>query len=494
MAKSGKTGIRCRIAPSPTGPFHIGTARTALFNYLLARKFGGIFVVRIEDTDLLRSDRKYEKDIFESLRWLGLTSDENPEIGGPYAPYRQSERTETYKKYIEKLLSEGRAFFCFHSEEELEKEKSELYKAKRPPLHLCEYRTMDPEEGRLLTETKENYIIRFKNPSGKKITFNDIIRGEVSFESDLLGDFSIAKRISLPLYNLAVVIDDFEMKISHVIRGEDHISNTPKQLLLIEALGFSLPQYAHLPLILGPDHSKLSKRHGATSLEEYRDLGYLPEAIVNFMALLGWNPGDNREFFSKEDLAIEFSLDTIQKSGAIFDSVKLDWMNGEYIRSKPLSELIKLVRPFLEKSGLLQFSNSDEYVEEVVRLEQPRLKKLSELPERVDFFFKTPEYAKELLRWKNISDADIALSIDKSIKILQSPLLKSHFNRENIEKVFMAEIGKGDKGTLLWPLRVALTGKKASPGPFEIMEILGFKKVLERLKKAKEIAEDHNNI
>lgn len=483
--------MRCRIAPSPTGPFHIGTARTALFNYLFARKFGGMFVARIEDTDLLRSDQKYEKDIFESLQWLGLAPDESPEIGGPYAPYRQSERAETYKKYIEKLLFEGRAFFCFHSEEELENEKSELYKTKRPPLHLCEYRTMDPEEGRLLTETKKNYIIRFKTPSGKKITFNDIIRGEVSFESDLLGDFSIAKRISLPLYNLAVVIDDFEMEISHVIRGEDHISNTPKQLLLIESLGFSLPQYAHLPLILGPDHSKLSKRHGATSIKEYRDLGYLPETIINFMALLGWNPGDNREFFSKENLAIEFSLETIQKSGAIFNTVKLDWMNGEYIRSKPLSELTKLVRPFLEKSGLLQFSN-DEYIKKIVELEQPRLKKLSELPERVDFFFKKPDYAKELLRWKNMSDADMALSIDKSIKILQSPLLKSHFNRENIEKVFTAEIGEDDKGKLLWPLRVALTGKKASPGPFEIMEILGSKKVLERLKEAKEIVEYYN--
>mgnify|MGYP001563603721 FL=1 len=325
------TGIRVRIAPSPTGPLHIGTARTALFNYLFSRRYGGQFIMRIEDTDLERSDAKYEEDILEGLSWLGIAWDEGP--------YRQSERIEIYRKYIEKLLAEDKAFYCFHSVRELEEEKQKLMEGKKPVLHLCEYRTMGAGGRTAPKDGKSDSIVRFKTPAGKKITWHDAIRGDLSFESDLVGDFSIAKRVDVPLYNFAVVVDDCTMEISHVIRGEDHISNTPKQLLLIEALGFPVPQYAHLPLILGSDRSKLSKRHGATSVAEYRAQGYLPEALFNFMALLGWNPGGTEEIFSKEELAKEFSLERVQKSGAVFDIKKLDWMNGEYIRKKSPSEL-----------------------------------------------------------------------------------------------------------------------------------------------------------
>ena len=478
--------IRVRIAPSPTGFLHVGTARAALFNYLFAKKHGGKFILRIEDTDILRSDKKYEKDIFEGLHWLGIETDESPEKKGKYGPYRQSERIETYKKYCEKLLGEGRVFYCFHSEKELREEKEKLMEAKKPPLHLCEYKNMDAKEAEFLTQTKSDYIIRFKTPVARKIIFKDAIRGEVSFDSNMLGDFSIAKRPGVPLYNFAVVVDDHEMKITHVIRGEDHISNTPKQLLLIEALEFVKPIYAHLPLILGTDRSKLSKRHGATSVNEYREQGYLPEALFNFMALLGWNPGDEREILLKEEIINEFSLEKIQKSGAVFDIVKLDWLNGEYIRQKSVKELVELSLPYLRKSNFL-FGKSDfQKLGKIIALEQPRLKKLSEIGEKTEYFFKEPEYDKELLRWKNMKDDEIRLSIDKSEELLQKKLSKSNFDNKYLEKMFMEEIGGGDKGAILWPLRVALTGRKASPGPFEIMEILGIEETKKRLLAAKE--------
>ena len=403
--------IRVRIAPSPTGFLHIGTARTALFNYLFAKQQGGQFIIRIEDTDIERSKPEYEKNIFEGLRWLGIDADESPEVGGPFGPYRQSERIGIYRKYIEQLLAESEAFYCFHSEKELEDEKNNLLAAKRPPLHLCEYRTMDPVEAATLKDVKSDYIIRFKTPAGRKIGFADLIRGELSFDSDLLGDFSIAKRPDIPLYNFAVVADDYEMRISHVIRGEDHIANTPKQILLAEALGFTQPVWAHLPLILGPDRSKLSKRHGATSVDEYREQGYLPEALVNFMALLGWNPGGEREIFSKEELIREFSLEKVQKSGAVFDVKKLDWINGEYIRRLPPEELLKRANTFLPSNYTLY---PIPYTLHVLVLEQPRLHKLSEIGERTDYFFRPPEYDKELLRWKDMSDEYISVSLKRS--------------------------------------------------------------------------------
>ncbi|KKU06235.1 MAG: Glutamate-tRNA ligase [Parcubacteria group bacterium GW2011_GWA2_45_30] len=481
------SNIRVRIAPSPTGPLHVGTARTALFNYLFARHHDGKFILRIEDTDLERSDKKYEEDIFEGLRWLGIEADESPECSGPHGPYRQSERIKIYKKYIQKLLDERRAFYCFHSKKELEEEKEKLLAAKHPPIHLCEYRTLDPAEAAMFTQAKSDYIIRFKTPSGRKIEFQDLIRGDVSFDSDLLGDFSIAKRVDVPLYNFAVIIDDETMEISHVIRGEDHISNTPKQLLLIEALGFKIPQYAHLPLILGSDRSKLSKRHGPASVNEYRAAGYLPEALFNFLALLGWNSGNDREFFSKKELIKEFSLEKVQKSGAIFDITKLDWMNGEYIRKKSAKELLELCQPFL--ADFLQNQNSkikiqNDYLEKIIKLEQPRLKKLAEIGERTEYFFWAPEYDKELLCWKNMSDTELIASLEAAEKIISN--FQTPISKEKIEEAFLKEIGEGDKGRILWPLRVALTGKKASPGPFEIMEILGIEESLRRIAAAKQ--------
>lgn len=469
--------VRTRIAPSPTGPLHTGTARTTLFNYLFTKKQSGEFIARIEDTDIERSDPKYEAEILESLEWLGIAADESPIRGGPHGPYRQSERLASYPPYLERLLANGQAYYCPHSEEELEAERKRLWAAGRPPLHQCEYRG---------SKKSERGIIRFTTPAGRRLAFDDIIRGAISFESDLIGDFSIAKDLKTPLYNLAVVIDDYEMKISHVIRGEDHIPNTPKQMLIAEALRIPSPAYAHLPLILGPDRAKLSKRHGATAIGELRDQGYLPEAVVNFMALLGWNPGGDSEIFSMAELIRNFDLAKVQKSGAIFNLEKLDWMNGEYIRNKSPAELTTLAVPYL--SDFLQFSIpndqfSSEYIEKVITLEQPRLKKLSEIGERVDYFFREPEYDRELLHWKIMSEGEVAESLRRSQAIVES-IPNSDFAGEKNEMLFLAEIGENEKGKTLWPLRVALTGKKASPGPFDIMAILGKDKTIARLAQA----------
>ena len=494
--------VRTRYAPSPTGPFHIGAARAALFGYAFAKNSGGAFVVRIEDTDLERSDKEYERDIFENLHWLGIVPDESPEMGGSWAPYRQTERTETYARYARMLLDRGAAFYCFHFEGELERERKELMDAKKPPVHVCEYRSMAREEQEMMREVKESAIIRFKTPVGKTIVFSDLIRGGISFESDILGDFSLAKKLSVPLYNFAVVVDDHEMEITHVIRGEDHIPNTPKQILIIEALEFLRPQYAHLPLILGPDRSKLSKRHGAASVGEYRREGYLPDALFNFIALLGWSPGSDKEIMSREEIVRLFSLERVGKSGAIFDIAKLDWMNGEYIRKKSSAELTKLCTPYLE--DFLKFSISPdgkaiedprqsrdnnqfskEYIESIIALEQPRIKKLSEIGERVEYFFRDPVYDKELLRWKSMENSAIRESLDKSYNLISSfSVKKAAISKEEIEKSFLEMIGAGDKGSVLWPLRVALTGKKASPGPFEILSVIPKKTALKRIKAA----------
>lgn len=465
--------VRTRIAPSPTGHFHIGNARTALFSYLFAKKHGGEFVLRVEDTDRERSRPEYEREIFESLEWLGIIPDEDPGRGGPYAPYRQSERGETYSPFLRKLLEQGNAFYCFHSASELEAEKKTLMESGNNPVHVCEYRECPRDEREKLARERPESIIRFKTPGDRTIAFTDIIRGEITFQSGLLGDFSIAKNIDAPLYNFAVTIDDALMQISHVIRGEDHISNTPKQMLIQETLGLAAPQYAHVPLILGPDRSKLSSRHGAISIREFRDGGYLPEAIVNFMALLGWNPGGDRELFSTAELVREFDLARVQKSGAVFNIDKLDWLNGEYIRRKPAAGLLDAARPFLPEAP-------DNFHLQVIAVERPRLKQLSDLRE-AGFFYQMPEYDSSLLHWKDMTKQDVNESLIRARGVIEAA---SEFSQKYLETIFSAITGAGDKGRLLWPLRVALTGRKASPGPFEIMAVLGKEKSIERVDKA----------
>jgi len=512
--------VRVRFAPSPTGFLHIGSARTALFNFLFAKKNNGFFILRIEDTDKERTRLEYEQDIIENLKWLGIEWDEGPDIGGKYGPYRQSQRGEIYEKYLKKLLEEGKAYYCFCSPEELEAERQYLLSIGQPPKYSGKCRNLPKEIVEKYKKERKPFVIRFKVPP-KKVWFNDLIRGKIEFDMSLSGDFVIAKGFDSPLYNFACVVDDFEMRISHVIRAEDHISNTPKQILLQEALGFPTPYYAHIPLILGPDRSKLSKRHGATSISEYKKMGYLPEALVNFMALLGWNPGDSREFFSMSSLIKEFSLENVQKSPAVFNIKKLDFLNGFYIRQKPLEKLTELCVFYLIEAGLIkvEFAESQyppaygakeivpvykisetgeeiniETIKKIVEIYQQRLKRLSEIVELTDFFFKKElTYEKNLLKWKDMNDEEVLKALDRLENVLHKI---KEWDRKKLEETLMEEarkfsedIGKeaGDRGYLLWPFRVALTGKKASAGPFEIAEILEKEKTILRIKRAKEL-------
>jgi len=542
--------VRVRIAPSPTGFLHIGLARTALFNYLFTRNYEGSFILRIEDTDIERSDPRFEKDIIENLKWLGIEWSEGPDIGGVYGPYRQSQRLKSYAKYLEKLLAEDKAYYCFCSEEELEAQRQYQLSVGEAPRYSGKCANLSKEEVKKKLAEGKPSIIRFRMP-GKKIEFDDLIRGKLEFDTSLIGDIVIAKDLATsgpneslggwregwsPLYNFAVVIDDFEMKISHVIRGEDHIPNTQKQILLQEALGFPRPKYCHLPLILGPDRTKLSKRHGAVAISTYREQGYLAETLVNFMAFLGWNPGTEREIYSMPSLIKEFSLEKVQKGGAVFNIKRLDFLNGFYIRSKSPEKLTELCLPYLIEKGLItptfkteqyppayggmeikqnyQISETGEkisldFIQKIVSIYQERLKKLSEISELTDFFFKeklvvdeakasSPPFAnarvydKNLLRWGEMTDREIMKSLDKLEGIL-SKIKVGDWTKENLEKILMPEadnfakqIGKiGDRGYLLWPLRVALTGKDASAGPFEIADILGKEKTIKRIKRGR---------
>ena len=498
MAKKVKE-VRVRLAPSPTGVLHLGTARTALFNYLFAKKNKWKFILRIEDTDFERSKSEYEKEILQELKWLGIEWNEGPDISGPFEPYRQSERIEIYKKYLEKLIGEKKAYYCFCSPEELEEMKNYHQSLGKAPKYSGKCADLPEKEAKKLIAEGKPYVIRFRVPEGK-ISFKDLIRGKIEFDGTLFGDIVIAKNLLQPLYNFAVVVDDYEMKISHIIRGEEHISNTPRQILIQKALGFNEIQYAHIPLILGSDRSKLSKRHGATAVSSFRKDGYLPEAICNFLALLGWNPGDDREIFSLKSLIKEFSLEKVQKSGAVFNSTRLDWINGFYIRNKKLSDLVELILPYWLNAGIIRetdFKNKylcpetneiidNNYLKIIIQTYQTRIKKLSEIVSETDFFFKEIEYEKDLLKWKENSFEETKQQINNLIKIL-SGIDDKDWNREEIEKITLKEANKlADRGLMLWPLRVALTGKKGSAGPIEISSILGKQKTIERLEKASE--------
>lgn len=483
--------VRVRIAPSPTGALHVGTARAALFNYLFAKKNKGSFVLRIEDTDLERSDLKWTQEIIEELKWLGIIWDEGPDIDGKYGPYKQSQRLDIYEKYLKQLLDENKAYYCFCSEDELEAMRQEQMSRGVAPHYNGKCVNLSEAETAKLLEKKKPSVIRFKILN-KKIKFTDLIRGEVEFDAGLMGDIIIAKDLKIPLYNFAVVVDDYEMQISHVIRGEDHISNTPKQILMQEALGFDQPIYAHLPLILAPDRTKLSKRHGAVSIAEYREQGYLPEALVNFMVLLGWNPGTEKEVFTLSQLVKEFSIEKVQKAGAVFNIQRLDFINGFYIREKAIEKLTKLCKPYLKKAGLLvEGQVSDSKLEKIVEVSKTRMKKLSDIVELSDLFFKDKlSYNKDLLQWQKVGDSATKDSLLFSEKILSEI---KEWEIKNLEhELFLASekfnLEKGypekNKGYLLWPLRVALSGKQASASPFEIADILGKEKTLKRISEA----------
>lgn len=470
------------MAPSPTGPFHWGTARTAIFNWLFARKYGGSFVVRIEDTDRERSQKKFEEGIFEGLSWLEIDWDEGPvspktlaeEQVGAYAPYRQSERTEIYKKYLEQLIEEGKAYYCYCTKEELEAERQGMIASGVPAKYSGHCRNLGSSNSE-----KEPQVIRFKTPE-VEVEFKDIIRGSIKFDATLFGDFVIAKNTENPLFHFAVVVDDYLMKISHVIRGEDHTSNTPKQILICKALGFPEPLYAHLPLVLGQNREKLSKRYLSSSLIEYRDKGYLPEALINFVSFLGWHPKDNEEVLLPTEIINLFDLKKVQKGGAIFNEEKLLWLNTQHIRKLPLEDLAKRLRTFLSQKGITDIP--EEVFVNLVALEQPRMKTLNDFIEATDFFFKLGDYSTTLLIPKN-QTKDITIEVLRSLQTILEESI-GPFDRAVFGSDINSLVERYGRGGVLWPLRVALSGKTASPDPLDILKILSKEEVNKRLRLA----------
>ncbi len=489
--KLKNTGIRVRFPPSPTGPLHVGNARTALFNYLFAKNppgdGKGKFILRIEDTDKERSELKWVQEIIEELKWLSIEWDEGPDIDGSFGPYKQSQRLAIYREYLEKLFLDNKAYYCFCSSEELEAKRQDQISRGVAPKYDGKCRNLSKETVEKNLKEGKKSVIRFKI-TDKKVKFSDLIRGQVEFDARLLGDIVIAKNLDEPLYNFAVVVDDFKMQISHVIRGEDHISNTPKQILLQQALGFDQPVYAHLPLMLNPNKSKISKRAADVTLKDYHAQGYLPEAMVNFMVLLGWNPGTEKEIFSLDELKKEFSMEKVQKSGAVFNIQKLDFINGVYIREKPIAKLTELCLPYLPEEAKKAPKKT---LEKIVEAYRTRLKKLSDIKDLTDFFFKDKlEYDKNLLKWKEMGDKDVRESLEAAkealegtkkweIETIEKNLLKASalFNTQKNYQII-------NRGYLLWPLRVALSGKQASASPFEIAEILGKDVTLQRIQSA----------
>lgn len=445
--------VRVRVAPSPTGRLHIGTAQPALYNWLFARKNGGDFYLRIEDTDKERSKKEFEDDIIKSLTWLGIQWD---------GLSRSSDNSNRYVELLKKLLAEGKAFYCHHAQEELETERKDQEARKEPPRHICSYR--NSEKG-----SKPGGIVRLKvdELSDRVIIFNDQIRGQVKFKQALLGDFSIGRSDEDALYHFAVVVDDADMKITHVLRGEDHISNTPKHILIYEALGFQVPVFAHLPLILAPDRSKLSKRHGAVAVADYKK-DYLPETLVNFLGSLSHT--FSKEVLSKEEMVKEFELSKVHKSGAVFNIEKLNWLNLQYIKN-------------LEIEKLRNLTGINEIPDKALPLITERLEKLSDV-QNFDYFWKEPHYDSNLLDWKNFSKDEIKNSLTEIQTLIES-WNRDDFNKDTL-RLALDDLGKklGDRGLVYWPFRVALTGREKSPDPVEVAAVLDKNTVLQRLDVA----------
>mgnify|MGYP001578855714 FL=1 len=444
MSKS-QPPVVTRFAPSPTGFLHVGSARTALFNYLFTKKHGGTFLLRIEDTDKERSKKEFEDDILAGLSWLGISHDGEPT--------RQSERTAIYRSYLEKMILSGAAY--------------------------------EAEEN----QDKTGKVVRFKNPN-KTITFHDLIRGDISFDTAELGDFVVAKDKETPLYHLAVVVDDHEMGITHVIRGEDHISNTPRQILIQEAIGAKRPLYAHIPLILAPDRSKLSKRHGAVSVSEYKIIGYLPEAFVNFLALLGWNPGTDKEIFSIEELTAAFDIEKVQKGAAVFNEEKLKWMNREHLRALPHEEIAPMVLERLpEDLRAAAYANLDIGQKVLDRVILERIHVLSEVTALADagefsFYFSAPHVAREKIVWKKGTAEKTLAHLDKIASILHTASFESP---DTIKRALFPYADKEGRGEVLWPYRYALSGRDTSPDPFTISYVIGKQETIRRIQTARDL-------
>ena len=478
--------VRVRFAPSPTGYPHVGNIRTALFNWLFARHSGGRFIVRIEDTDVARKVDDALESILGGLKWLGLDWDEGPGVGGDYEPYFQSQRLSLYREAAERLIRQGDAYYCYCSSQRLKEMREEQARRKQPPGY--DRRCRDLSEAERAQKEAEGItpVVRFKTPLEGRTRFNDLIWGEVVFEHSTIDDLVLLKSDGYPTYHLANVVDDHLMEISHVLRAEEWLSSTPRHLLMYQALGFEPPQFAHLPMILGDDRAKLSKRHGSVSITEYREQGYLPETMVNFLALLGWSLDDKAEIFSLAELVANFSLERVSRTGAIFNRDKLNWMNGAYIRSLSLDDFTQRTLPFLE-NGLpagVRRPLSIDYVGQVMPLIQERARTLAEVPELTAFFFTDElDYEPGLLIVKKM-DRESSVQALEAVRQRLSPL--QAFDTVSLEAVLRplaAELGL-KTGQLFGTLRVAVTGRTVAPPLFETMSVLAKERSLERVGAA----------
>lgn len=485
-----KPKIRTRFAPSPTGFLHVGGLRTALYAYLFTKQNKGDFILRIEDTDQTREVGGATQKLLESLKWTGLEPDEGVITDkqgkiaekGNLGPYIQSKRTKLYQKYAKKLVEDNNAYYCFCSPERLENLRRQQQAEKKPTHYDWHCRHLTKQEIEEKLEKKVKYVVRMKVPENQELTFVDWVRGEVKIRTADIDDQVILKSDGFPTYHLANVIDDHLMKISHVIRGEEWLPSTPKHILLYMFLKWETPQFIHLPLLLNSDKSKLSKRQGDIAIEDYWAQGYLPEALINFIALLGWNPGTDQEIFSLAELIKKFNLTKIHKAGAVFNQKKLDWMNSEYIKKIDDKQFTELTRPILEK----KFQNLPNNLEKILKLEKERINRLNEVGDNVKFFFTDDlKYDPQLLIWKK-TDQEITI---KNLEILINELKKyqiGDWTSAKLEKNILKFIKQNNlnNGDVLWPMRVALTGEQKSPPPFEIAEILGQEKSLARLNIA----------
>src|SRR5262245_31490754 len=453
--------MRVRFAPSPSGHLHVGNARTALFNWLLARHHGGTFVLRIEDTDAERSSAESERWILDDLRWLGLDWDEGPDKGGDFGPYRQSDRLDLYKKTAADFLERGLAYLCFCTPEQLEADRKAALASGQAPKYVGRCRALHTAEIRSRLDAGTPAAIRFRVPPGPDVTFNDVVRGEVTFSRDVIGDPVIVRSDGRPAYNFAVVIDDVKMKITHVVRGEDHISNTPRQILVYEALGAEVPTFAHLSLVLGPDHAPLSKRHGATSVAEFRERGFLPESLVNYLALLGWSPGEGEELLPVAEMARRFDLSKVGHSAAVFDTGKLAWMNRHYMKEASQARIARDVLKYFVHSGFITHGTdaSIGYIESILPMAVGSVDRLEEIPERVAFIFDwDAARAAELVRAESDGARAVQAFADEVANL--GPLDREGFRAA----AGRARARTGLKGRALFhPIRVAVTAAESGP-------------------------------
>ncbi len=471
--------VRVRFAPSPTGHLHVGNARTALFNWLFARQQGGTMILRIEDTDVERSEAKYEAQLLHDLKWLGIDWDEGPDVGGAFAPYRQSDRTKIYQEHGERLLSDGKAYLCFCTAEELEAERQKAIAEHRPQIYSGKCRKLDTAESLKRRAAGEQAAIRLHIPE-RPIRFHDIVHGAVEFQSEVVSDPIIIRSSGMPVYNYVVVIDDALMKITHVIRGDDHLSNTPKQVAVYEALGWPVPEFAHLSTILGPDRERLSKRHGATSVANFREMGVLPEALVNYMALLGWAPsGGDREIFTPQELVKEFRLERVTPSPAVFDFEKLYWLNRHYIKETSRDKILQLSIPVFQRAGYLEnlvaraASPVRDWIAKLLDLLLPSVDRLEQLPERAAFIFNydpkaalaAPDNAEVLSSAK--TPAVIGAFAKRVPK--DSPLTAEQF-KAIVNEVKTESGAKGKE--LFHPIRIVVTGSHSGPEFDKLIPIL----------------------